>query len=114
MGNRIRPWDVVASPNTPFVQKAENWTHEHVLFELGEGIAYITLNRPYQNNAINDSLARGLHDATCDLAQRKDIRVVVLKAEGRVFCAGGDPQAFTDNAAMSDKESRVASIHFMK
>lgn len=112
--NRIWPWDVVSTPNTAFCQKAENWTHEDVLLELGEGIAYITLNRPYQNNSINDTLARGLHDATCDLAVRKDIRVVVLKAEGRVFCAGGDPQAFTDAAAMSDKESRLASIHFMK
>ena len=35
-----------------------------------------------------------------------DIRIVVLRAEGSMFCAGGDPKHFFDALAMSEREDR--------
>mmetsp|Transcript_23349 Transcript_23349/g.43911 ORF Transcript_23349/g.43911 Transcript_23349/m.43911 type:complete len:339 (+) Transcript_23349:70-1086(+) len=107
-------WDTFAVPHIRPVCTSENWFHKDVLFEIGEGIAYITLNRPEANNAMNESTGQALMDATCELQGRKDIRIVVLRAEGSMFCAGGDPKHFFDALAMSEKEDRKAAIGFMK
>jgi len=72
----------------------ENWANPEVNFEITEGIAYITLNRPEANNALNNHLTQGMTDAVYILQKRPDVRIAVLKAEGRMFCAGGDPKSF--------------------
>jgi methylglutaconyl-CoA hydratase len=54
-------------------------------------IATLTLNRPESRNAISRGLADKLHQACGDLAQRADIRAVVVTGAGdRAFCAGAD------------------------
>mmetsp|Transcript_115589 Transcript_115589/g.222761 ORF Transcript_115589/g.222761 Transcript_115589/m.222761 type:complete len:350 (+) Transcript_115589:93-1142(+) len=68
-----------------------NWKHTDVKFEVDEGIAYLTLNRPAQKNAITSSVHMALRDAVSELyARQGDIRVVVLQAEGAYFSSGGD------------------------
>eukprot|EP00418_Pyrodinium_bahamense_P076423 CAMPEP_0179052130 /NCGR_PEP_ID=MMETSP0796-20121207/21598_1 /TAXON_ID=73915 /ORGANISM="Pyrodinium bahamense, Strain pbaha01" /LENGTH=353 /DNA_ID=CAMNT_0020748685 /DNA_START=69 /DNA_END=1127 /DNA_ORIENTATION=+ len=107
-------WEVLPLPSRMPTCSSANWHHTEVNFELGEGIAYITLNRPDANNALNASISQALHDATFELHRRKDIRIVVLRAEGKMFCAGGDPKSFADAAAMSDADNRKQAIGFMK
>eukprot|EP00931_Biecheleriopsis_adriatica_P106037 TRINITY_DN80554_c0_g1_i1.p1 TRINITY_DN80554_c0_g1~~TRINITY_DN80554_c0_g1_i1.p1 ORF type:complete len:336 (+),score=96.14 TRINITY_DN80554_c0_g1_i1:54-1061(+) len=107
-------WEVFPTPPVKPTCSSENWHHKDVLFEIGEGIAYITLNRPDANNTLNETISQALQDATYELHQRKDIRIVVLRAEGKMFCAGGDPRSFSDAIAMSDKDERKAAIGFMK
>eukprot|EP00933_Yihiella_yeosuensis_P046995 TRINITY_DN42614_c0_g1_i1.p1 TRINITY_DN42614_c0_g1~~TRINITY_DN42614_c0_g1_i1.p1 ORF type:complete len:360 (+),score=71.94 TRINITY_DN42614_c0_g1_i1:42-1082(+) len=109
-----QPWEVMPAPSGNPQCTSANWKHKDVNFELGQGIAYITLNRPEANNALNESISQALYDAVHELHSRKDIRVVVLRAEGKTFCAGGDPKSFSDAIAMSDKEDRKAAISFMK
>lgn len=77
-----------------YSEKAESWVNEECLFEVQQGIAYVTLNRPAANNAMNDNLTAGLIDAARILKGRPDIRVAVLTGNGRMFCAGGDPKSF--------------------
>jgi len=72
----------------------ENWTNEEFLFEVRDGIAYCTLNRPAANNAMNGGISAGLHDSARILRSRPDIRIAVLTGNGRMFCAGGDPKVF--------------------
>merc|ERR1719329_1949282 len=43
---------------------------------------------------MNDGVSQGLQDACAWLRTRPDIRIAVLRAEGRMFCAGGDPKSF--------------------
>ena len=61
-----------------------------VELELGVegGVARLTLARPEAGNALDPALARALRDAAASLDSR--VRVVVLRAEGRAFCVGGD------------------------
>lgn len=61
-----------------------------VIFDVTEGVATITLNRPDQMNSINGELSAGLMEALKQVRARDDIRVAVLTGNGRAFCAGAD------------------------
>ncbi len=65
-------------------------TENPVLFDVADGIATITLNRPEAGNAINLPLAQGLFQAALRCAADASIRCVVLTGRGRLFCGGGD------------------------
>ncbi|WP_158965631.1 enoyl-CoA hydratase/isomerase family protein [Chachezhania sediminis] len=61
-----------------------------VLIERDGHVATVTMNRPESYNALNGSLRRQLRTAISELEVKSDIRVVILKGEGRGFCAGAD------------------------
>ncbi len=63
---------------------------ETVIYEAGEGIAHIKLNRPHRLNAMIPQLMRDLHEALQEAARDPDVKVVILSGEGRAFCAGDD------------------------
>lgn len=54
------------------------------------GVANIVLARPEKHNALSPEMLTALTDAARDLAVDASVRVVVLSAEGKSFCAGGD------------------------
>ncbi len=54
------------------------------------GVATVTLHRPQVNNAYDESLIQGLHDAMDALGSHRGLRVVVLRGEGKHFQAGAD------------------------
>ena len=60
------------------------------LYEQGDGIATITLNRPERLNAITFAVYRELTDFFATLRDQQDVRVVVITGAGRAFCSGGD------------------------
>jgi len=53
-------------------------------------ITTLTLNRPAQYNALSESLLAALQTELDNIAADESIRVVVLEANGRAFCAGHD------------------------
>ncbi|MBP5857501.1 enoyl-CoA hydratase/isomerase family protein [Marivibrio halodurans] len=62
-----------------------------VLFDVADGIAEITLNRPERRNALSVAAAERLHDLWETVDARDDIRVVILTAAAcGTFCAGMD------------------------
>lgn len=64
---------------------------ETINFELRtDGIGIITLNRPDNLNALSFQMIQDLHEIFDHLMVNLDCRVVILKANGRVFCAGLD------------------------
>ncbi len=56
----------------------------------GEGVVTLTLNRPDQFNALSDELLDGLQQELDAVAQDSAVRVIVLAANGRAYCAGHD------------------------
>jgi enoyl-CoA hydratase len=64
--------------------------YQHIVIELRDHVATITLNRPERLNAINDLMHRELRDVWIDIGRDDRIDVVVLTGAGRGFCAGGD------------------------
>jgi enoyl-CoA hydratase/carnithine racemase len=64
---------------------------ETIKFELREdGIGILTLNRPDKLNAMNFQMIEDLHHVFDNLMINLDCRVLILKAEGKAFCAGLD------------------------
>ena len=58
--------------------------------QLGESMAWVNLDRPEVRNALNDTMIKELTEAFDWLNSRDDIRVIVLKGNGKAFCAGAD------------------------
>ncbi len=63
---------------------------ESLLIDEQGPVAWVTLNRGDQLNTLVMPMVDGLVDYFRRLAQRPEIRIVVLRAEGRAFCAGLD------------------------
>jgi len=61
-----------------------------LLREVQDRIATLTLNRPDQFNALSGELLDQLQAALDDIAKDASLRVVVIAARGRGFCAGHD------------------------
>ncbi|HMI61239.1 MAG TPA: enoyl-CoA hydratase-related protein [Puia sp.] len=61
-----------------------------VIFEIKDGIAFITLNRPTRMNALTMEMALELQQRLDECAGQKEVRAVYLTGAGRAFCAGQD------------------------
>jgi enoyl-CoA hydratase/carnithine racemase len=61
-----------------------------ILTEMTDGVAIVTLNRPKQFNAMSEEVLAALQATLDEIAADDSIRVVVLAANGRAFCAGHD------------------------
>ena len=58
--------------------------------EIGNGIAWLRLNRPQALNALNRELTSAIEAALDDVGTRDDVTVLVVSGRGRAFCAGND------------------------
>lgn len=66
-------------------------SYENILYQVEEGIATITFNRPKALNALNIALLKELECALCGIEEDEDIRVLVLTGAGeKSFVAGAD------------------------
>lgn len=63
---------------------------EAVLLETRGPIAIVSLNRPDKLNAVDTAVLRGLRDTLDRVEADLECRVVVVRGEGRAFCAGAD------------------------
>ena len=75
---------------------------DFILYEVVERVAVITLNRPDRRNAQNPQLLRELDRAWEMAAEDKEVRVIVVKANGPHFSAGHDISASRDRAIVSE------------
>jgi enoyl-CoA hydratase len=71
---------------------------EFVRYETGDGIAVITLDRPQAANAQSPQVLKELDEAWTASDEDSDVRVVVLRSEGKHFSAGHDMSSSGDPA----------------
>ncbi|MFP6663243.1 MAG: enoyl-CoA hydratase-related protein [Deltaproteobacteria bacterium] len=67
---------------------------ETIDLEILDGVATITLNRPDAGNAMNLQFGEDILAVARACEAEANLRVVLLTAKGRLFCAGGDVGAF--------------------
>ena len=64
--------------------------YETLKFDIDQGLGIITLNRPEAANAINIPMAKDLLNVAIECEGGAPVRSLLLKSEGKLFCAGGD------------------------
>ena len=68
----------------------DNLTFQATKIDVSNHILTITLNRPEKKNALNNVMMNEINYALAYAKQERAIRVVIIAAEGDVFCAGAD------------------------
>jgi enoyl-CoA hydratase/carnithine racemase len=66
----------------------EHW--RHFRFGKADGVATVTLDRPEKLNPLTFESYADLRDLLAELPHHQDVRVLVIRGEGRGFCGGGD------------------------
>ena len=84
-------------------------SREDFRFELGDGVAVLTLDRPDQDNAFSAAMGRALSAAYRRCDEDDEIRVAVLTGAGRAFCVGADLGAGAETFARQDDASFSAA-----
>lgn len=63
---------------------------DYTKIEIKNRLGYITLNRPDKRNALSYEFVAELKQAFDQLKDKKEAKVIILRAEGKAFCAGAD------------------------
>jgi len=71
-------------------------TYKCLLYEIKDGVATLTLNRPERLNALGDTLRDDLVDAIVQSSADPEVRVMVVTGAGKGFCSGGDVKAMNE------------------
>ena len=71
-------------------------SYKCLLYDVKDGVAVLTLNRPERLNALGDTLREDLQDAVTRAAEDAEVRVLILTGAGRGFCSGGDVKTMNE------------------
>jgi 2-(1,2-epoxy-1,2-dihydrophenyl)acetyl-CoA isomerase len=89
-------------------------TAEPVLYDVADGVATITFNRPDAMNALDRPTKEALKTAVLRAAEDQAVRAVVLTGSGRAFCVGQDLREHITNLQSLPNEEVWATVpeHF--
>lgn len=62
--------------------------YESILYDVSDGVATITLNKPERMNAFDNEMLDEWHDAIVESDKNPDVKVVIITGAGRGFCSG--------------------------
>ena len=72
---------------------------DEALYEIRDGIAYITMNRPEKLNAIDPEMRQILWDSFQDVKNNPEVRCAIVTGNGRAFSTGHDLVAMANARA---------------
>src|ERR687883_958313 len=98
---------------TQQIRTALDWQpaaeYKDIRYEIAEGIAKITIDRPEVRNAFRPQTVIEMADALDRAREDLDVGVIILTGEGPLaFCSGGDQRVRGDHGYMTDE---AASSH---
>jgi enoyl-CoA hydratase len=83
-------------------------SHENLLYEKKNGIAYITFNRPKVLNALNRKTIEELKEVLLDARDDASVRVLILTGAGeKAFIAGADINELAQQTPVNGKEFSI-------
>ena len=82
--------------------------YERILYDVAEGVATITLNRPERLNAFDDRMLAEWRDAIARSDADDGVRAIVLTGAGRGFCSGMDVAREVGGGGVLRTEETVA------
>jgi methylglutaconyl-CoA hydratase len=85
-----------------------------IKIQLGESMAWVNLDRPEVRNALNAELIHELTEVFDWLNSRDDIRIIILKGNGKCFCAGADLEYMKAMAGFSYNQNLADAQNLSK
>lgn len=86
--------------------------YEAVTYEVSDGIAMLTLNRPDSLNAVNEVMRKELESILDDVSADDQVKVLVLTGKGRSFSAGLDIKSEMGNSGTKNAMGRTRLKRF--
>lgn len=83
-------------------------TAPEVLYEVADGVATLTLNRPERMNTISRPMLQDIARLLVTANEDESVRAVILTGTGRAFCAGLDLNAASAGEGIGGAEERVS------
>jgi methylglutaconyl-CoA hydratase len=80
---------------------------------IKERIGYLELNRPEKRNALNADMVEALKEGIRNFNDDKRVKVIVIKAAGKVFCSGAD-LAYLQSLQSNTYEENLADSRSLK
>jgi len=93
---------------------SKNILLEKAQLKIDEGLAILSLNDPENTNVMGYQMGADLRQLADAISEDKTVRAVLLRAEGRQFCSGGDLQAMYEGFGTDPKrffEVALVDIH---
>jgi len=88
--------------------------YKEIKFQLDDGIGFITLNRPEKRNALSKNLMAEMIDLLKSIKTDRQVRVVILRAEGPAFSSGHDLSEMLEGDAVFYREVFDACTEMME
>ena len=85
--------------------------YRFILFEVDQGVARITLNRPDVLNSIHGAMSDEIQEALVRATREREIRAVLLTGKGRGFCAGQDLDEVRPGGAVNDFAAHARKVY---
>jgi 2-(1,2-epoxy-1,2-dihydrophenyl)acetyl-CoA isomerase len=85
--------------------------YRFILFDIDQGVARITLNRPDVLNSIHAAMSAELQDALALVGREREIRALLLTGAGRGFCAGQDLDEVRPGSAVDDFAAHARKVY---
>ncbi|HOS98539.1 MAG TPA: enoyl-CoA hydratase [Deltaproteobacteria bacterium] len=86
---------------------------EHVILDIQDHVALITLNRPERMNAFGGRMRQEIVETLETVASDRDVRCVVITGAGRAFCTGGDVNEFASGDVQALAKTVSSERHAM-
>ncbi|MFZ1805673.1 MAG: enoyl-CoA hydratase/isomerase family protein [Cyclobacteriaceae bacterium] len=83
----------------------------NVLYEVKDRVCFLTLNRPEKKNALNAVMVSDLKNQLTKAESDSEVKVIVLKANGDVFCSGADLESLQQLQKNTHEENLKDSNH---
>lgn len=84
---------------------------ETLTLSKNNAIATLTLNRPDAANGLNMKMGEELMRASIEIDEDTDIRAVIINANGKMFCAGGDLKEFASFGEQTGRQLKALTTH---
>ncbi len=63
-----------------------------IITEIRDRVGHVVLSRPEKRNALNPEMVEELKNSLSKMIENEEIRVILIRSEGNVFCSGADLQ----------------------
>lgn len=87
--------------------------YESLIYEVKEGIAYVTINRPKSLNALSNTVLDELSAAFTAINEDPEVHIAILTGEGKAFVAGADISEMVDLTTLEGRAMMIKGQNVM-